>query len=38
MGTLDLLVIEERKCHGVYSCFPGDRGEEMSECVLSFPW
>ena len=28
------LVIGERKCQGVYTCFPGDRGEEVSECVL----
>ena len=27
----------ERKCQGVYAFLMGDRGEEVSGCVLLFP-
>ena len=28
----------EMKCQGMYSCFPGDGGDEMSGYVHLFPW
>ena len=38
MCTLVSLVIGERKCRDVYSCFPSDRGEEVSGWVLLIYW
>ena len=38
MCTHVSLVMGEIKCRGVYTCFPGDGGDEMSGCVHMFPW